>query len=211
MVPSTPWAPRVVASLLALLITGLGVRALLADITLRAPAPRREAVVYVQPPSSLRPTDPVLAPLAAPALALPAQKTDMEVVPRPTSSPRPSALVVRRAAPAASPEAAATATPTATAATAAAASAPAPDATERRPLDLSPDVLRAAARDSKPALRRMADASGRALGDEPASQAESMATSIAKAGKPDCISPNEGGSLLGIFVIAYAAMREQCR
>jgi hypothetical protein len=38
-----------------------------------------------------------------------------------------------------------------------------------------------------------------------------MATSIAKAGKPDCISPNEGGSLLGIFVIAYAAMREQCR
>lgn len=207
--PATPWPHRAAASLLALLITGLGMRALLADITLRSAPPIRSPVVYVQsplvtlPPSAAAPARPA-EPAAPPNPALPR----IEATSRAAASPRRSSH--GRSAPSAAPREPVINAITVPAADAAA-SAPPSDVNERRALDLSTDVMRAAARDSRSTVRRMVDASGRALGDEPRSRAESMASSVAGAGKPDCLGPNEGGSLLSIIVIPYQVLRDQCR
>ncbi len=201
--PSVPWRVRAAASTLALLITGLGVSTLLADITLRMPSPNRPAVVYIQGTPEPRPTDPaVLEPVGAEPV------TTMRATPRATASrraaPRQSAVSTTSHEPAF----AAIAAPTPPAD---AASAPTPESPERRSLDLGPDAIRSAARESQSAVRRMAHGSGRVLGDEPRSRDESIASSMARAGKPDCLSQKEGGSLLSLITIPYAMMRDQCR
>jgi hypothetical protein len=86
-----------------------------------------------------------------------------------------------------------------------AASAPPPK------LDLDANVIRQAIRDSKSANRRLADASGTYFGDDPVSKGEALGKEVAKAGKDDCIRPDENASILSAIVIAYNAIREKCK
>lgn len=191
--------------MLAMLVTAVGVRTLLADISLRAPAPNRPAVIYIEGPLVARVPDP--EPVLPAPITLPAPDAS-----RIEAARRLPARVDRPAAPGRVAVPAPAREPVVGIVAPSNDAAPAPPpADDRRALDLSPDVMRAAARDSRSSVRRSADASGRPLDNEPRSQADAIASSVARAGKPDCISPNEGGSLLSVFTLAYAAMRDQCR
>ena len=79
------------------------------------------------------------------------------------------------------------------------------------PLNLEPSVLRSAAQASKGELRKLAESSGAYAGDEPKSQSEALAGAVASTARPDCLAPNENGSLLSVFVIAYEAANGKCK
>jgi hypothetical protein len=42
-------------------------------------------------------------------------------------------------------------------------------------------------------------------------QRDRLADGVAGAGKPDCIGPNAGGSLLSIITIPMAALSDKCK
>jgi type IV secretory pathway VirB10-like protein len=60
-------------------------------------------------------------------------------------------------------------------------------------------------------VRSMAARSGAYVGDEHPSDQAKLAQSISRSGKPDCLAPNEHGSLLSIFKIAYDAATHKCK
>jgi hypothetical protein len=81
------------------------------------------------------------------------------------------------------------------------------------PLRLDADTMRKANAHSKGAVQSLADSA-----DEPLqhgahrSDAERREESIAKSGKPDCISPNQGGDILTTpILIAIQAARGKCK
>jgi hypothetical protein len=79
------------------------------------------------------------------------------------------------------------------------------------PLNLEPSVLRSAAHASKGELRKLAESSGAYAGDEPTSKSQALAQAVASSTRPDCLAPNENGSLLSAFVIAYQAANGKCK
>jgi hypothetical protein len=79
------------------------------------------------------------------------------------------------------------------------------------PLRLDPSVLRRAAGARRGAVGTLADASGTELDTPVASVGERLAAGTARAVKPDCLAPNEGGSLLSLPVIAIQALRGKCK
>ena len=89
--------------------------------------------------------------------------------------------------------------------------ASAPEPTASAPLKLDAATLRAAARGSRSDARRQAEASGRELGSgEMLTAQQRLARDTASAGKPDCVGPDSGGSLLSIPLIAYQALTGHC-
>jgi hypothetical protein len=90
--------------------------------------------------------------------------------------------------------------------------ASAPDPAASAPLKLDAATLRAAARGSRSDARLQAEASGRELGSgEMLTAQQRLARDTASAGKPDCVGPDSGGSLLSIPLIAYQALAGHCR
>ena len=57
----------------------------------------------------------------------------------------------------------------------------------------------------------MAENSGAYVGDGAASKSEVLAGAVARTARPDCLAPNENGSLLSAFVIAYRAANGECK
>lgn len=157
-----------------------------------APPP---AVVYLQPP----PPEPAQAsppPVARP-VPLPPRREARTRLREPERPVQPQAISV----PAAVPD---TAPPTVAEAPPAAASAP------PLPLRLGPEVMRRAARDSLDETRRLAAEAGTTL-DIAHSANQQLADAVKESGKPDCIGPDAGGSLLSIPVIAYKMLTQHCR
>lgn len=70
------------------------------------------------------------------------------------------------------------------------------------PLRLDAATLRAAIAQSKGLVQRPTAA------DSPAAR---LSAGIASAGKNDCLAPNQGGSLLSLPMMAYAAATGQCK
>jgi hypothetical protein len=77
------------------------------------------------------------------------------------------------------------------------------------PLQL--ELPKSFAREAKSVIRSMAERSHTYIGDTLASEQERWSRSVERAGKPDCLAPNEHGSLLSVFILAYDAAREKCR
>lgn len=67
------------------------------------------------------------------------------------------------------------------------------------------------ARRDKSGIRSIAERSRTSLGDKPASEQDRWSKAVESAGKPDCLAPNEHGSLLSVFVLAFDAARGKCR
>lgn len=86
---------------------------------------------------------------------------------------------------------------------------PAPVAS--RPLRLDAQTLGRAVAGTEGAVQRMARHSGTALDTPRPSQADALASAVAKTAVPDCLAPNAGGSLLSIPVIAYTAIKGKCK
>ncbi len=76
---------------------------------------------------------------------------------------------------------------------------------------LSLDFHGAAAAAEKRPLRSMAEKAGASLGVERLTEQGRLARSVTRAAKTDCLAPNEHGSLLSIFRIAYEAATDRCR
>ena len=85
-----------------------------------------------------------------------------------------------------------------------------PSSPASAPLNLERAVVRAANRASKSEARRMAESSGAYFGDRRVSEAESLASAIKQAAKPDCLGPDAGGSLLSLPVIIFYAATDRC-
>jgi hypothetical protein len=64
---------------------------------------------------------------------------------------------------------------------------------------------------AKSAIRSMAERSHTYMGDKRVSEQDRWSKSVESAGKADCLAPNEHGSLLSVFVLAFNAAREKCR
>jgi len=79
------------------------------------------------------------------------------------------------------------------------------------PLRLDSSVLRAAAAQSKGAVRLLADASGAELPSAPLGGSARLEAAVALSGKPSCVAPNPTGSLLSLPFIALAAIQSHCR
>ena len=88
---------------------------------------------------------------------------------------------------------------------------PVPNASEAVPLRLDGPVLRAAAIQSKGAIRRLAEASGSQLPSDRVGVASQLEAAVAESARPSCLAPNPTGSLLSLPFIAYAAMTSQCK
>lgn len=177
-------------------------------VLLAAPPPMRPptvatapppAVVYLQPPPP-QPAQASPPPVARPVPPPPRReaRTRLREPERPV---QPQAITVPATVPAAVPD---TAPPTVAEAPPAAASAPPP------PLRLGPEVMRRAARDSLDETRRLAAEAGTPL-DIAHSANQKLADAVKESGKPDCIGPDAGGSLLSIPVIAYKMLTQHCR
>lgn len=81
----------------------------------------------------------------------------------------------------------------------------------RAPLRLDSRTLQAAVNDSRGAIARMAQASGRELSVEQSGSQERLASDMAAAGKRECLAPNESGTLLSLPVMALAAISGKCK
>ena len=79
------------------------------------------------------------------------------------------------------------------------------------PLKLDAQVIRSASLASKSDVRKMAEASGSYIGNQPISDTEKQSRAIARSAKEDCLGPNSGGSLLSVLVIAYMAASSKCK
>ena len=79
------------------------------------------------------------------------------------------------------------------------------------PLNLDAQVIRSANLASKSDVRKMAEASGSYIGNQPISDTEKQSRAIARSAKEDCLGPNSGGSLLSVLVIVYMAASSKCK
>lgn len=79
------------------------------------------------------------------------------------------------------------------------------------PLNLEPSVVRSAVRASKSEVRKLAEGSGAYTGDQAKPKTEELAGAVAHSAKHDCLAPNESGSLLSVFIIAYQAANGACK
>lgn len=87
----------------------------------------------------------------------------------------------------------------------------APARSASAPLRLDSTTLRAAAKQSKGAVRRMADASGTKVFDTQPTSNEQLAAGVSSAIKPGCLESNGGGSLLDLIWIGVAGINDKCR
>lgn len=173
-------------------------------LLLGRPAPRpvaqvRAVAVRVFAPTPAKPA----VPARAAAEDSPARPTRHNVAnPRaplpPARALEPAPLEPARAA----PEPIHADVPAAAQATAAAPSAEPAGPAASAPLRLDAATLRAAIAQSKGLVQRPTAA------DSPAAR---LSAGIASAGKNDCLAPNQGGSLLSLPLMAYAAATGQCK
>lgn len=89
--------------------------------------------------------------------------------------------------------------------------AAAPASAASAPLNFDGATIRAAGASSRGSVSRLAEASGQELPAIRASPLEHLGSGVARAGKSDCLAPNENGSLLSIPIIAYGALTGRCK
>ncbi len=78
-------------------------------------------------------------------------------------------------------------------------------------LNLGAATIRSSAAASRGVVSRMAEASGQEISSIHASPLEQFGSGVARAGKSDCLAPNEYGSLLSIPIVAYGALAGNCK
>lgn len=71
-------------------------------------------------------------------------------------------------------------------------------------------LLNSGGQETKSSIRSMAERPRTYIGDTPASEQDRWSKSVERAAKPDCLAPNEHGSLLSAFMLAYDAFRGRC-
>ena len=184
---------RAIAAITSLALTG-AVFLLLRTTTAPRPEARRTGREVA---ITIFPSQPVRARAAAAPEAAPAAKAGLHAAP-PVRPPGSNSPVRPDPVPA-------------FASSGLAASAPAEAPAASAPLRLDAQTIHRALAGSEGDIRQMARRSGVELDSPRASRSEELADAVAEKGVPDCLAPNEGGSLLSAPILLLLAVQGKCK
>ena len=156
---------------------------------------RQVAVAVITLPRSVPPPPTTVSEPIEPAAtraptrrAAPQARTELPV---PVTAPQPAAITPGLAAAPPAP--------------------PAPTDPASAPLRLDPRTIGRAIAASEGNIRQMARRSGNELDSPRASRSEALADTVAEKGVPDCLAPNEGGSLLSAPILLVLKVQGKCK